>query len=160
MHSVCMPGTQSTYAVCFESLRSLLGRGLTDALTVLEERMRREGHPLAGGLKYVPFDFKKESKRKGGDVLQTVERIAVSVGRLPPSVSCYTIEDCSGRTAGAYGKGYWLLLISACIAANVSNRNCRGHCGHSHAICRRRNSSRSCCCFVHRRRHCARRGRQ
>ena len=32
--------------------------------------MRREAHPLAGGIRYVPFDFKKESKRKGGNVLQ------------------------------------------------------------------------------------------
>lgn len=30
----------------------------------------------ASGLRYVPFDFKKESKRKGGDVLATVEAIA------------------------------------------------------------------------------------
>ena len=30
----------------------------------------------SGGVRYVPFDFKKESKRKGGDVLAAMERIA------------------------------------------------------------------------------------
>ena len=55
----------------------ILGRGLADALASLHDRMRREGHPLReGGVRYVPFDFKKESKRKGGDVLQAVERIS------------------------------------------------------------------------------------
>ena len=55
----------------------ILGRGLADALASLHDRMRREGHPLReGGVRYVPFDFKKESKRKGGDVLQAVENLA------------------------------------------------------------------------------------
>lgn len=53
-----------------------LGKGLGEALQALSMRMRREAHPLEGGIRYVPFDFKKESKRKGGDVLQSVEKIA------------------------------------------------------------------------------------
>ena len=28
------------------------------------------------GLRHVPFDFKRESKRKGGDIMGTIERIA------------------------------------------------------------------------------------
>jgi hypothetical protein len=51
-----------------------LGKGLAEALEALQMRLRREGHPLE--LRYVPFDFKKESKRKGGDVLQSIEKIA------------------------------------------------------------------------------------
>ena len=53
-----------------------MGRGLSEAVTELRLRFEREIHPLKDGLRYVPFDFKKESKRKGGDLLQTVERIA------------------------------------------------------------------------------------
>ena len=40
-----------------------------------QARLEREQHPLAGGLRYVPFDFKRESKKKGVDVLQTLERV-------------------------------------------------------------------------------------
>lgn len=58
------------------SRETLLGLGMNDAISALEQRMRRQGHPLAGNLKYIPFDFKRESKLKGGDVLQAVDHIA------------------------------------------------------------------------------------
>ena len=41
--------------------------------------------PSPSGHRYVPFDFKKESKRKGGDVLQTVERIAARMVEMTGS---------------------------------------------------------------------------
>ena len=63
------------------SRETLLGRGLSNALVALDDRMHRQGHPLAGGLRYIPFDFKRESKRKGGDVLRAVERIAAHMVR-------------------------------------------------------------------------------
>ncbi|EOD22156.1 hypothetical protein EMIHUDRAFT_450701 [Emiliania huxleyi CCMP1516] len=57
---------------------TLLGRGLAEAVDALQARLRRERHPQRdGGLRYVPFDFKKESKRKGSDVLAAVERLAL-----------------------------------------------------------------------------------
>eukprot|EP00966_Prymnesium_polylepis_P106135 2457652-Prymnesium_polylepis.1 len=55
---------------------TILGHGLSEAVTELRKQFERDAHPLRDGLRYVPFDFKKESKRKGGDLLQTVERIA------------------------------------------------------------------------------------
>ena len=83
----------------------VLGEGLAQAIDALQRRLDREGHAqvvpilraiymrllthftscgdtpdsLASqrdGLRHVPFDFKRESKRKGGDIMGTIERIA------------------------------------------------------------------------------------
>ena len=54
----------------------LLGDGYADACRVVQARMRREGHACSGELRYVPFDFKRESKRKGGDIVRVLERLA------------------------------------------------------------------------------------
>jgi len=81
----------------------VLGEGLAQAIDALQRRLDREGHAqvvpiLRGsyararftscgltpdllssqrdGLRHVPFDFKRESKRKGGDIMGTIERIA------------------------------------------------------------------------------------
>jgi hypothetical protein len=61
---------------------AILGQGLSHAMEALQARLEREQHPLAGGLRYVPFDFKRESKKKGVDVLQTLERVAEHIVHL------------------------------------------------------------------------------
>ena len=43
---------------------TVLGAALAEAVAALQQQLRREGHPLHTGLRHVPFDFKKESKRK------------------------------------------------------------------------------------------------
>eukprot|EP00962_Isochrysis_galbana_P003397 scaffold949_cov74-Isochrysis_galbana.AAC.2 len=63
--------------------------------TPTQASLSREGHPMcASGLRYVPFDFKKESKRKGGDVLATVEAIAAHM------VGGWGRRGCVGRAWG------------------------------------------------------------
>ena len=64
---------------------TVLGAALAEAVAALQQQLRREGHPLHTGLRHVPFDFKKESKRKGVDVLQTVERIAARMVEMTGS---------------------------------------------------------------------------
>ena len=49
---------------------TLLGAALCEAIAALQKRLEREAHPYRDGLRYVPLDFKKESKRKGVDLLQ------------------------------------------------------------------------------------------
>lgn len=54
----------------------LLGQALSAAVAELNRRLEREGHAHAGHLRHIPYDFKKESKRKGSDAFDAIERLA------------------------------------------------------------------------------------